>query len=233
MSFGLDTGSRGESNFAKSMEAKSFDPDRRVDIRPAAESSGAAFDPDRRVDPEALKVQMESERIARYRDTYLPRKERFDGEVGNSLARPDASMKSGPEAKKWLDDHGLHGIEYRNGYPDFSAIAFESVKIPRMTADRESNFKQAYKAVAEKWNADSRDGRTDWTAKDVKQWKKDNGLSIHEKEDLTTCEFIPECVHKHFGHIGGRLIAAIKGVFSESQVRMMQQKENFNDQFDA
>lgn len=233
MSFEMDVGSRGESSFAKSMETGSFDPDRRVDIRSSAESSGAAFDPDRRVDPETLRTRMENERIARYRDAYLPRKERFDGEVGNSLARPDVSTKTGAEAKELLDARGLHGIEYRNGSPDFSVVALESVQIPRMTADREENYKQAYQAVAEKWNAESHEGRTDWTASDVKQWKKENGLVVHEKEDLKTCEFVPECIHRHFSHIGGRLISAIRGIFSERQVRMMQQKEDFNDQFDA
>ena len=103
-----------------------------------------------------------------------------------------------------------------------------------MTADRPENFKQAYKAAAKKWNTEGRDGRSDWTAKDVKAWAKENNLTVHEKEDLKTCEFVPKDVHAHFNHLGGHGIAAIAGIFSERQLQAgLSNRGDFNDQFDA
>lgn len=173
-------------------------------------------------------------RIESYKTLFLPRGDRFEGEQGNSLALPDVAMITGPAAKEWLDAHGLRGIEYKNGSPDFSGIAAESVTIPNMTADRLSNFKQAYQATAEKWNREAKDGRTDWKPSEVKQWAKDNGLTIHEKEDLKTCEFVPTAVHAHFKHLGGKTIAAIAGRFSDSQIAAgIAVRSDFYDQFDA
>lgn len=173
-------------------------------------------------------------RIESYKMLFLPRADRFEGEKGNSLALPDERMLTGPAAKKWLDAHGLRGIEYKNGSPDFSGIAIESVTIPNMTADSQNNFKQAYRATAEKWNREAKDGRNDWNPSEVKKWAKDNGLTIHEKEDLKTCEFVPTAVHAHFKHLGGKTIAAIVGRFSDRQIAAgIAVRSDFYDQFDA
>ena len=181
-----------------------------------------------------LSVSKQLTRIESYKDLSQPRANRFEGERGDSLALPDSTMPPGPAAKEWLDTHGLRGIEYKSGFPCFSGIAAESVTIPNMTADRPSNFKQAYQATAEKWNREAKDGRTDWKASEVKQWAKDNDLTIHEKEDLKTCEFVPTAVHAHFKHLGGVSISAIAGRFSENQIAAgIAVRRDFNDQFDA
>lgn len=173
-------------------------------------------------------------RLERMKDMIIPREDRFEGVRGESLALPDVSRPNGEAAKQWLEEHGVRGIEFRNGYPDFSGIAFESVTIPYMTADKERNFKQAYKATAEKWNAERREGRDDWMPSDVKAWKKENGLDIHENEDLMTCEFVPHAVHMQFSHVGGRYIAALVGRTGDIRTSGAQQnKGGFYDQFDA
>lgn len=174
------------------------------------------------------------ERIEAYTKFLMPAQERFEGERGNSLALPDETMITGPAAKEWLDTHGLKGIEYRNGFPDFSSIAVESVTIPQITADRPHNFHLAYTALARKWNESKRDGKTDWKDSDAKQWAKDNGLTVHEKEDLKTCEFVPTCVHAHYSHVGGACIAAVAGIFSDMQIAAgIADRRSFYDQFDS
>lgn len=220
-----------------------------VEINRPAETNAPDANPDKLVLPEgmertrdatefrnhndSLKSQMEDGQIDKRKKERMPPQERFEGTAGNSLARPDTSLKLGNEVKQFLNKIGLKGIEYLNCFPDFSCAAVETVTIPHMTADKGENFKQAYKELSDKWNAEKREGRTDWKVSDVKKWKKDNNLVIHEKEDLKTCEFIPDCVHRHYGHIGGRYICEVKGIYSERQLKQKQKERDFYDQFDA
>lgn len=191
--------------------------------------------PAHKSDAESPLTNAQFDRLDRLATYKRPRPERFVGEPGNSLALPDITKKTGLEAKAYLDTLGLKGIEYRNNRPDFSPVVLESVAIPYMTADIAENYRQAYKATAEKWNAEGRDGRSDWKPSDVKHWKQDNDLVIHENQDLKTCEFMPRIVHEHFPHSGGRCAAALLGRFEvpEQYSTEMTKGDDFYDQFDA
>ena len=181
--------------------------------------------------PEARPARLE---LGKLKDEHNPPESRFEGTRGDSLALPDASTQHGEAAKTWLDEHGMRGIEYHNGFPDFSGIALESVTIPDMTANRSYNFKQAYESAASKWNAEKRGGRDDWKPSEVKQWKQENNLVIHEKEDLKTCEFVPMEPHAYFSHVGGRCIAKLTEGKGDIQHNSPQQVAGgFYDQFDA
>lgn len=185
-------------------------------------------------DPTDVLTETQLSRLESMKDMIIPRMDRFEGVRGESLALPDVSKPNGEAAKQCLEEHGMRGIEFRNGYPDFSGIAFESVTIPDMTTNKDRNFKQAYEATAEKWNAERREGRDDWKPSEVKAWKKENNLDIHEKEDLKTCEFVPHDVHMQFSHVGGRFVAALAGRTDEMRIGGAQQnKGGFYDQFDA
>ena len=52
-----------------------------------------------------------------------------------------------------------------------------------MKYDKPGNFEQADALTAEQWTADGKDGR-EWTADDVAQYRKDNGLTWHECNDM-------------------------------------------------
>ena len=72
-----------------------------------------------------------------------------------------------------------------------------------MSEDRAENFRQCDEKCAEQWNKEGRDGRTDWTARDVKEWRQANGYSWHERNDMKTCDLVPTQVNAYFGHLGG------------------------------
>lgn len=150
-------------------------------------------------------------------------KERFDqtpkdsekgtwkGERGESEFVPNDTPEN-KEIKDYLNSKGIEGLEYKNACADFSPVTEESVEISNMTNDRYGqggNFEQAYQALADKFNAESKDGKTDWTTRDIKDWTKDlskhNGqtLSVHERNDLKTCDFVRSDVHGFFNHSGG------------------------------
>lgn len=122
----------------------------------------------------------------------------WEGERGESKFIPKSQ-----EIKDILDSYGLDGIEYKDGIPDFSEVSEATVEIDNMTENRAENFKQCDEKCAEQWNKEARDGRTDWTARDVAQWRKENGYSWHERNDMKTCDLVPTKINDYFGHLGG------------------------------
>jgi|GEM_PF-1087722 len=124
------------------------------------------------------------------------------GERGESEYTP-----TGPEIVKILDEYGLEGIEYTDGVPDFSGVSESTVEIDNMTENRDSppgsNYEQCDEQCAEQWNLEGRDGKTDWSARDVADWRRENGYSWHERNDMKTCDLVPTKINAYFGHLGG------------------------------
>lgn len=122
----------------------------------------------------------------------------WTGDRGESIFIPND-----PEIKKILEKYGLDGIIYKDGIPDFSDVSESTVEIDNMTENRAENFKQCDEKCAEQWNKEARDGKTDWTARDVAKWRKENGYTWHERNDMKTCDLIPTKINDYFGHLGG------------------------------
>ena len=128
----------------------------------------------------------------------------WQGERGESEFIPDDD-----DVNTILEQYGIEGIKYRNGIPDFSPCSEATVEIDNMTDNRSgppvegSNFQQCDQKCAEKWNEQSYDGRCDWTARDVANWRRENYCSWHERNDLHTCDLIPTKINAYFGHLGG------------------------------
>ena len=148
-------------------------------------------------------------------DFYTTYKERLDhvpaesdrthwkGEKGESLCVPVGETEAAQKARDKLSEYGKKGVKYENGVPKFSPFSEATVKDINMTADRPKNFDQADKKTAEQWNADARDGRTDWTQQTVEQYRKENNLSWHECNDTKTMQLVPHDIHEFFNHSGG------------------------------
>jgi hypothetical protein len=107
------------------------------------------------------------------------------------------------EIRNILKQHGLDGINYKDGIPDFSKVSESTVEIDNMTGNRQKNFEQCDEKCAEQWNKEERDGRIDWTARDVADWRREFGYSWHERNDMKTCDLIPAKINTYFGHLGG------------------------------
>lgn len=122
----------------------------------------------------------------------------WSGKRGESEFTPNDE-----EIKESLDRYDKESIEYKDGIPDFSEVAESTVEIENMTENRADNFRQCDEKCAEQWNREGRDGRTDWTARDVKEWRQENGYSWHERNDMKTCDLIPTEINDYFGHLGG------------------------------
>ncbi len=122
----------------------------------------------------------------------------WTGERGESTFIP-----SDPELKKFLEQFGKDGVEYRSGIPDFTPFADTTVEIDGMSTDRPKNKILCDERCAEVWNSEGRDGRTDWTRDDVTSWRRDNHFEWHEYNDRRTCQLVPHDINSKFDHLGG------------------------------
>lgn len=128
----------------------------------------------------------------------------WQGERGESIYVPKDS-----EIKEILEEYEIEGIAYEDAIPDFSPCSESTVVIDNMTDNRNgppvegSNFQQCDQKCAEQWNEQCREGRSDWSARDVVNWRREHGYSWHERNDMKTCDLIPTKVNAYFGHLGG------------------------------
>ena len=124
---------------------------------------------------------------------------RWLGERGQSKWIP-----SDAKVKEKLAKYGQDGIDFKNGVADFSKVSEQTVEIDGMNIDRlGNNFPKADAKCAEAWNKEMRDGRSNWTADQVKQYRHENNLSWHERSDMKHCDLVSKDIHQNVGHTGG------------------------------
>lgn len=138
----------------------------------------------------------------------------WDGERGDSKFIPSEETDAGRVAKEKLAEKNMDGVEYKDAEPDFSECAEATVVIDNMTENRDDyldtdgnyqpgNFSQADAKCAEQWNTSQKDGRSDWTAADVRDWRRENNCSWHERCDTCTMDLVSRDIHGFFTHSGG------------------------------
>lgn len=138
----------------------------------------------------------------------------WEGERGESKFVPNEENEAGAAAKEKLSEYGMDGVEYESAEPDFSKCSEAEVEIDNMTENRENyvdengeyqqgNFTQADAKCAELWNSIKRDGKDDWTAADVRDWRRENQYSWHECCDMSTMQLVSRDIHGFFKHSGG------------------------------
>lgn len=144
----------------------------------------------------------------------------WTGEPGNSTWIPDPDyvpQKGNPEGKTWgeiLDEYSIDGIPFNDGEPDFSGVAEAEVQVDEIGPDRDENFAKADETLAEQWTKEQKDGH-DWTAEDVRNYRKENHLTWHECGDRTTMQLVPAEVHSNVPHSGG--VSAAKAETGKSE----------------
>lgn len=163
---------------------------------------------------------MEQEFYTTYEDRvkYTPKEDSVNGEWTGKRAEstfiPSTDSPEGKEAHDKLNEHGLTGIEYINGEPDFSRCSEANVRIDNMTENRHNytdnegntrlgNYEQANIKCSELWNKENKDGRNDWTPEDVENYRIENKLTWHECCDTKSMNLVPREIHSFFTHSGG------------------------------
>lgn len=147
---------------------------------------------------------------------YVPYKDRLDrtpkvgsglgsweGSRGESKFIPSNETEAGRAAIEKLSEKGMDGIMFKDAEPNFSECAEITVQIDNMTESRGRNFYQADSKCAEQWNATAKEGRTDWTVVEVRDWRRENNYSWHERCDTRTMDLVSYDIHSYFLHSGG------------------------------
>ncbi len=138
----------------------------------------------------------------------------WEGERGESKFIPTDETEEGQAAKDRLAEYDMDGVQYKNAEPDFSPCTEATVSIDNMTQNRNDyfdedgnyqfgNFSQADMKCADMWNNIGRDGRSDWTAEEVRDWRRENCCSWHERCDTQTMDLVSRDIHGYFTHSGG------------------------------
>lgn len=145
-----------------------------------------------------------------YSNKFLPSSGgEWTGERGESKWKPNPDgipKKDNPNNQTWreiLEKYGIDGIEYKDGYPDFSPVSKADVEIDDFTKDRQKNFAQADEKLAKQWSKEGKDGKTNWTVQDIRQYRQENGLTWHEHQDCKTMQLVPKEIHNNIPHEGG------------------------------
>ena len=133
----------------------------------------------------------------------------WSGEPGNSKWIPNRNetpKQPYRNEKTWgeiLDENGIDGIEFKDGEPDFTPVSKGSVEIEDFTINRDDNFYQADQNLAEQWSQEKKDGKSDWTISDIRQYRKEEKLTWHERSDMQNMDLVPQEVHGNIPHTGG------------------------------
>lgn len=137
----------------------------------------------------------------------------WDGERGESTCYPEENyvpvnqaMPSGQEMKNLCNKYEQSGVSYKDAIPDFSPFSHADVQIPNMSEQRygpNGNFEQADTVLAKEYNEIAKDGKTDWTPRDIQDMREKNDLTWHECNDRKTCQLVPRDINSYFGHLGG------------------------------
>ena len=157
----------------------------------------------------------------------------YDGERGESMFIPSERTVDGIKVKQILEEYDLEGIVYRNAEPDFEPCSEAVVRIPQMTENRwdyydengnqtPGNFSQASEACANLWSEMKKNGKDNWSAIEVDEYRRLHKLTWHEKADTETMVLVRTEINDFFKHIGG---------VSECKKRDSN-KSNFGGEFD-
>ncbi len=193
-----------------------FDPDKRIDVnRKVKHNEIRSFDPDKRID-----YYTPIEERIKHCPSEFNKYGRWDGGRGESYFIPNKDTIQGKNFLKKLKKFKETGILYKGGYPDFSKVAHENVNIDNMTDDRYKNFKKADECCAKKWNVIHKDGKDNWSARDVKEYREEHKLTWHEHQNLKTCQLVDRDIHDICKHAGGyceykHKYGKVGGIFDE------------------
>lgn len=136
----------------------------------------------------------------------------WEGERGNSKWVPDGDYVppeqkpgkpySNPDNLSWkeiMDKYGIDGINFKDGFPDFSEVSKGTVEIEGFetggNSEKYRNFKKADAALAEQKGC---------SPAEVEKWRKEHNYTWHECEDKKTMMKVPNEVHANVKHDGGR-----------------------------
>ncbi len=92
-------------------------------------------------------------------------------------------------------------VPFKNGFPIFDKWKVGEVKLPNMKGNHGSDFDEADKLYAKAKGWFKANGKEDGGK--VALMRKNNGLTWHHHEDMTTMQLVPADLNNNVSHTGG------------------------------
>lgn len=131
----------------------------------------------------------------------LPKNGVWSAEKGDSRFFPSKTSKNSEKSiKEIYDMNGRTGIKYDKGNPNFSNVRIQRIRLKNLNGTPK-DFDIAYKEIVN--NKIEINGRHFNNTKEVKNYFKDNRLTLHHEADGQTLSIINRDLHETYRHTGG------------------------------
>jgi len=129
----------------------------------------------------------------------------WSGERGNSTWTPETEDVAGQ-----LDSYGVDGIEYRDGFPDFSPVAEYEHQLPEdlYESSDTAQFNDCNDALSNHLESDPDFGANfdDDQLEAIRAGEKPSGYTWHHDTEPGNMQLVPTRIHQNCGHYGGKNI---------------------------
>ncbi|TXK82565.1 HNH endonuclease [Paenibacillus sp. N3.4] len=131
----------------------------------------------------------------------------WTGDRGDSKFIPDD-----PIVQEALKKNGIDGIEYKQGYPDFSPTSIFDAQLPDDKLDA-SNVEQKKECIQQLKDAIQKDPELAGKFTPDQLERIENGITPkgyvwHHDIEPGKMQLVPESIHQKFGHYGGQYVWA-------------------------
>ena len=127
----------------------------------------------------------------------------WSGERGNSIWRPEVE-----DVAAQLRSYGVDGIEYRDGFPDFSPVTVYEHQLPEelYRSSDTVQFNHCNEAMANHlgMNPEFADNFDDDQIEAIRQCLRPGGYSWHHNVEHGNMQLVPTRIHQDCRHYGGR-----------------------------
>lgn len=118
------------------------------------------------------------------------------------IPRKNGTWSAEPGNSDWysnktavLDITGGEGVPFRNNFPNFTKWSLGDFKVDGLTGRNGKDFSLTHEVMMKELNFSSK--------KSVKEWLKDNKITLHHHQDGKTIQLIPYKLHSNIPHSGG------------------------------
>lgn len=129
----------------------------------------------------------------------------WSGERGNSTWKPEID-----DVAEQLSQHGVDGIDYRDGFPDFSPVSSYEYQLPEdlYESGDPAQFNACNEALANHLenNPEFASNFDEDQLEAISAGKKPSGYTWHHDVKQGNMQLVPTRIHQNCGHYGGKNI---------------------------
>ena len=127
----------------------------------------------------------------------------WSGDRGNSTWKPETE-----DVAEQLRQHGVDGIDYRDGFPDFSPVSAYEHQLPEELHESKdpAQFNDCNNALSNHLENNPEFARNfdDDQLEAIRSGEKPSGFTWHHDVEPGNMQLVPSRIHQNCGHYGGK-----------------------------